>query len=159
MNLPGKPIRYREVTPADVPGIMHSRSRDPDWGPADPRTGAYLAGDHHPQRALPPRTGFLALQDDGVVGYIAGHLTRRFECDGELQYLWVAPDYRKQGIASRLLELQAEWFLGQDAGRICVDVLPDNTAARSFYGRNGAETLNPHWLVWPDIRKWLADKV
>jgi len=30
---------------------------------------------------------FIALNADSIVGYIAGYLTRRYECDGELQYL------------------------------------------------------------------------
>ena len=33
----------------------------------------YLAGQHHPQKALSPRIAFIALAGSRVVGYIAGH--------------------------------------------------------------------------------------
>jgi hypothetical protein len=42
-------------------------------GPTDPRMAAYLAGQHHPQKALSPRSAFIALAGSRVVGYIAGH--------------------------------------------------------------------------------------
>jgi hypothetical protein len=35
---------------------------------------------------------------------------------------------------------------------VCVDVEPENRVARAFYSRHGAVPLNPHWLVWDDIR-------
>ena len=50
----------REASPADVPSIIDARGADPEWGPADPRTGAYLEGTHHPRHALPPRVIYLA---------------------------------------------------------------------------------------------------
>jgi GNAT superfamily N-acetyltransferase len=132
------------------------RERDPERGPADPRMALYLEGKHHPQRALPPRIGFVALDGDGLVGYIAGHRTRRYECDGELQYLYVAPPYRRSGVASALLRLLAEWFVAQGARIVCVDVAEDSPAARPFYVRHGAVELNRHWLVWRDIGSVLA---
>lgn len=144
-------VIYRQASLADVPAITRSRASDVEWGPADPRTAAYLEGKHHPQKALLPRAIFVALQDSSVLGYIGGHLTERYKCDGELQYLWVAQDQRRAGVASDLLRLLADWFSEQQASRICVDVLPDNARARAFYARHGAVELNPHWLVWNDI--------
>lgn len=143
----------REATPSDVAAIMRARAADAEWGPADPRTGAYLEGIHHPQQALAPRIALIALDGEDVVGYIAGHLTRRYGCDGEVQYLWVAIERRSHGIATHLLRRLAKWFADRSASRICVDVLPDNARARSFYMRLGATELNPHWLVWEDIRE------
>ncbi len=150
-------LTYREADISDDPAILRSRSEDPECGPGDPRTASYLAGKHHPQRALSPRVLYVALEGNLVVGYIAGHLTERYECDGELQYLWVAIDHRRDGVATRLLQLQARWFVEHEACRICVDVQPANARARSFYTRHGAEELNPHWLVWNDIAAGLAE--
>ncbi|HEY6157656.1 MAG TPA: GNAT family N-acetyltransferase [Gemmatimonadales bacterium] len=113
---------------------------------------AYLDGQHHPQQALPRRVSYVAEAGDAVVGYIAGHLSHRYECEGELQYLFVAPQYRRTGIASELFRLLARWFSHQGARRICVNVEPDNAGARAFYRRHGAITLHPFWLVWSDIR-------
>ena len=104
----------------------------------------YLEGRHHPQQALEPRVAYLATVGGVVAGYIAGHLTRRYGCDGEVQYLYVAPAYRRTGLASTLLRQLAEWFEAQGAVRICVDVNEDSASARPFYAAQGAQPLRPH---------------
>lgn len=85
------------------------------------------------------------------MGLIAGHLTRRFGCDGELEWVSVQPRYRGKAIASELLRQLAEWFAKLGALRVCVDVEPSNEAARRFYRSHGAEDLKPHWMIWKDI--------
>jgi len=135
---------------ADIPGMERSRWTDGIAGPADPRMAAYLEGRHHPRHALAPRVAYVAVESEAVVGYIAGHLTRRYDCDGELQYLFVAPGHRRQGVATELLRLLREWFSGHHAARICVDVDPDNAAGRAFYTHHGAMPLNKGWLVFPE---------
>lgn len=109
----------------------------------------YLAGEQHPQQALKPRAMWMATVGEAPIGYVAGHLTRRFNCEGELQWIYVVPDQRRNHVASELLRLLATWFLEHDARRICVDVGDD--AARPFYRRHGAVDLNKHWMVWKDI--------
>ena len=136
---------------ADVPDMVRCRAEDPTTGPADPRMGLYLEGKHHPQRALAPRVIFVCLEGNLVIGYTGGHLTRRYDCDGELQYLYVVHRHRRNGIASEMLTLMAGWFAEHGAARICVDVTPENATARAFYARRGAIELNPYWLVWNDI--------
>ena len=93
----------------------------------------------------------LAEQDGEVIGFIAGHLTRRYHCQGELQWINVAESQRRQGIATELLRELADWFAAYDAYKICVDAQPRNTEARSFYARHGAEPLNDHWMVFQNI--------
>ena len=144
-------VQYREATTADVPDMARSRLTDAEAGPADGRMAAYLDGTHHPQRALPPRTAYVAVADEAVVAYIAGHLTRRFGCDGEVQYLYVAPQYRRRGMGGQLLLLQASWFGGRGAARICVNVDPANGGARAFYEHHGATELRHAWYVWTDM--------
>ena len=97
-----------------------------------------------------------AMHGDKVVAYIAGHLTRRYDCDGEVQYLFVVPPSRRSGVATRLLRLLACWFADHEATRICAGVDPGSPAARPFYTRHGAIPLNQHWVVWSDIRTLLA---
>ena len=87
-------IRFQIATSADVSAMAACRLNDPAAGPADPRMAAYFDGEHHPQQALPSRVGYVALVPEGVIGYIAGHLTTRHGCDGEVQYLFVAPEFR-----------------------------------------------------------------
>ena len=106
----------------------------------------------HPKHSLIPRIAYVALETDTIVGFIAGHLTRRYECDGELQWINIIPEYRGNGIASELLLLLATWFRKENALRICVDVDPSNIAAQNFYKKHGAEKLlNTQWLVWENI--------
>ena len=145
-------IRYREANIGDVPEMEGLRLPDSEAGPADPRMARYLRHEQHPQQALTPRVMYVATNVDAIVGYIGGHLTRRYECDGELQYLYVTPEHRRSGVSSGMLRSLWRWFQEHDATRICVDVEPDNVRARGFYTRHGATDLNKHWLVWTDIR-------
>ena len=150
-------ITYRIATADDVPAMVRGRLEDPSAGPPDHRMAAYLRGFHHPQHALAPRVAFIGLHAGRVVGYIAGHLSERFGCDGELQYLYVASDWRRRGVATALVEHLARWFAIEGAYNICVNVDADSEGAAPFYTRHGAQPLEPHWLVWPDIRV-LADR-
>jgi GNAT superfamily N-acetyltransferase len=140
-------VEYRRAVLSDVPRLIGLPK--PGEAGGDARMALYLAGEHHPQHALSSRAIWLAEAGHEPVGYIAGHLTRRFGCAGELQWIYVVPDERRRGVASRLLELLAAWFLEQDAHRVCVDIGDD--AARPFYRRYGATDLNPHWMIWQDI--------
>ncbi len=145
--------RYREATLEDVPEMERIRLPDSAAGPADLRMASYLRGEHHPQEALMPRVMYVAADADAMVGYIGGHLTRRYGCDGELQYLYVVPEHRRTGVGSEMLQSLWGWFQERNAPRICVDVVPGNERARGFYMSHGARSLNSHWLVWSDIRK------
>lgn len=131
--------------------MAECRIDDPLLGPVDPRMAAYFERQHHPQKALVPRAGFVALDTDAVVGYIAGHLTRRFGYDGEVQYLYVPPEYRRHGIATALLRLMAAWFRDQNAMRVCVNVNVDSPPAAPFYLSQGASVLSDYWYAWEDI--------
>jgi ribosomal protein S18 acetylase RimI-like enzyme len=103
-----------------------------------------------------PRVIYVALEGDSLVGFVAGHLTRRYACDGELEWINVVPERRGSEIAPQLLRLLAAWFAEHEASRICVDVDPANTIARRFYTRHGAQNLNDRWLVWNDVKVVLA---
>ncbi|HXC94632.1 MAG TPA: GNAT family N-acetyltransferase [Edaphobacter sp.] len=152
------PVIIRPAEPADMPAMASIRAQswetEPYW---HNRITRYLGGIHSPQHALAPRITFVAIDEERkqeLVGFIAGHLTRRYNCDGELQWIDTLEQRRRQGIASTLLLPLAQWFEQQDALRVCVD--PGNDIARSFYRHHGAEPLNQHWMVWKDIRKITA---
>jgi len=150
-------ISYREAGEADVDQLAHIRARD--WGSEQywrERVLGYMKGTLNPGQALAPRVVLVASQDSRIVGFIAGHLTRRYECDGEVQWINVIPEERRTGVAAELLRWLASWFVRHDAKRICVDVDPENAPARAFYRRHGAQDLNPHWLLWPDITLLVA---
>ncbi len=145
-------IKYREAIALDIPAMAQLRTGG--WGYVEfwtPRVTAYLNGTSHPQHALATRMLFIANTVTHAAGFIAGHLTTRYGCDGELQWLDVAPDYRERGVASSLLRLLAGWFTEQKALKVCVNVDPANIAAHAFYKKHGAEALGEHWMVWNDI--------
>ena len=124
-----------------------------EGGTSEERMTAYLDGLGGPQQALPPRVIYVACEGDALIGYIAGHLTRRFGCDGELQWISIRQEYRGRGVGAELLRRLAKWFASHDALWVCVDVEPANAVAKRFYARHGAEDLKPHWMVWKDIRR------
>ncbi len=88
----------------DVAGMAALRAQtwgtEPYWAA---RIGGYLNGEHSPQQALAERVAFVALDGDVVVGLVAGHRTKRFGCDGELEWIDVAKEWRGQGIADGLM--------------------------------------------------------
>lgn len=144
-------LLYRAATSADVPAMERCRAGDQQAGAADARMAAYLEGQHHPQQALTPRTAFVALAGNEVAGYIAAHATTRHGCSGEVQYLYVAPQFRRYGVARRLLRLVAGWFHHQEIHRVCVNADVESAAAVGFYTAEGAVPLNMHWYVWDNI--------
>jgi len=77
--------------------------------------------------------------------------TTRHGYSGEIQYLFVAPEHRRRGVATRLVQRLAEWF-GRDGARdICVCVTADNPAAAPFYDSVGAVPFKRFWWGWTDM--------
>jgi GNAT superfamily N-acetyltransferase len=151
-------VEYRNANDSDIAAMAKLRAAS--WGDKEywtARIRGYMECEIYPQKALKPRVSYVAVEKKKVVGLIAGHLTRRYECDGELEWIDVVAARRGSGIATGLLERLAKWFVEKKALKVCVDVQPANTAARRFYARHGAEDLNPHWMIWKDIRKALAN--
>jgi GNAT superfamily N-acetyltransferase len=144
-------IRFRIATSADASPMAACRLTDPTAGAADSRMAAYLDGQHHPQQALLSREGYVALIGERIVGYIAGHQTTRYGCEGEVQYLFVAPEHRRRGIATVLLRLMAAWFQQAGVRNVCVCIDADSPSAKPFYEAAGATPIEKLWYVWNDI--------
>jgi ribosomal protein S18 acetylase RimI-like enzyme len=145
-------FQFRKATQQDI--ISMAAIRDREWGTEDywiTRIGGYILGEHHPQHALIPRIILVAEDKGKIIGFVAGHLTTRLGCNGELQWINVIPEYRKSGVASKLLRLLAQWFVKQNAVKVCVDVAVENIPAQKFYRKYGATNVNDHWLCWEDI--------
>jgi GNAT superfamily N-acetyltransferase len=151
-------VEVRVATIADIRAMAALRAAE--WGDDEywsRRISGYMVGEIDPQQALKPRIVLVAADGDAVVGFIAGHLTRRYDCDGELEWINVDAAYRGRGVSSRLLQALAQWFVEHDARRVCVDVEPHNAIARRFYAKHGAVELKPHWMVWENIGLSMAD--
>lgn len=81
-------VQYREADPSDIRAMARIRSEGEEGGASEERMARYLAREHHPQHALLPRVIYVAWEGNALVGYVAGHLTRHYACDSELQ--WIA---------------------------------------------------------------------
>ena len=162
-------IKIKSAEDCDIAAMAALRAQE--WETSvywEARIGQYLKGEQSPRQALHARAVFVAVnhskdhsqgqsKDNGegggkLVGFVAGHRTRRYRCDGELEWISVAKDARDRGVAGALLSAIAAWFVQQDALRVCVDVDPNNSAARGLYAKFGAQPLNDHWMVWEDVR-------
>ena len=144
---------YRQIEYDDIPAL--SLIRAAEWGTAEfwvDRLTRYLEVTHNPMQSLAPRVIYLALNENSPIGFIAGHLTRRYDCDGELQWISVHKEHRGQGIASQLFHMLAGWFAEQQAASVCVNCDTGNERTFRFYTRHGAVPLNQHWLMWYDVR-------
>lgn len=152
--MPPTPIQYRQAQRSDIPQMSRIWSLEKgEGGTSEERMTAYFDGRFHPQHALLPRVIYLVYEREALIGYIAGHLTRRFACDGELEWLYVIPERRRCGVASGLMPHLAAWFVQQNAARVCVNVAGGNTVAIHFYAKHGAEPMKPGWMLWTDFPK------
>jgi GNAT superfamily N-acetyltransferase len=145
-------MRYREADKRDVRQMAQLRAAS--WGTEDyweGRIAQYMDGANNPREALASRVLYVVVDDESLAGLIAGHVTQRHGCQGELEWIDVVQSHRGTGVASGLLRQLATWFVGQGALKVCVDVEPENARARRFYTRHGARPLKPHWMVWDDV--------
>lgn len=147
------PATIRSAEEGDVAAMAAIRAAEWEtqayW---EKRIAAYLAGNIAAQQALRGHAVSVAVREQAVIGFIAGHRTTHHGCQGELEWMDVVAAHRRQGVAGRLVVTLAAWFVEQQALRVCIDVKPDNTAARGLYAKYGAQPLNPHWMFWGDIR-------
>ena len=147
------PITIRPVEESDITLLAKIRAQTWQTGSFwTDRIGRYLRGEHSPQKALAARAIFVAVKEEELVGFVAGHRTTRLKCDGEVQWIDVREDHRGLGIGYRLIERIGVWFVAQGAVRICVNVDPANAPARTLYARCGATPLKEHWMTWDDAR-------
>ncbi len=83
-------------------------------------------------------TLFTATLENEIVGYIC--LFHLFE-EGELLNIAVSPDYRKRGIAQKLINKMFEIFKQKDITRITLEVRESNTNAKNLYLKNGFKPI------------------
>jgi GNAT superfamily N-acetyltransferase len=85
-----------------------------------------------------------------MVGYLAVHLTSRYDKDAEIQSFYVLKEYQRRGIGTALLKEAASWAMNLNAKSLCVGIALENPY-QQFYLKYGGTFLNPHWIVWDDI--------
>jgi GNAT superfamily N-acetyltransferase len=110
-----------------------------------------------PQTSKPERLILKAINDDGrIIGYLAGHLTTRYNLDAEIQSFYVLKQMQKQKVGTGLLIEFVKWLINMNAKSLCVGLHPKNKY-KSFYLKYNGQYLNEHWIFWQDITKLLPD--
>lgn len=66
-----------------------------------------------------------------------------------LYQMWVAPEYRKDGIGRALLEEACRWSIGQNVSHLSLSVSTTNVAAISLYSSIGFEPTGEVELLRP----------
>jgi GNAT superfamily N-acetyltransferase len=131
-----------------IPGIVESFEIDKEARVN--RWVTYFRG-QSPQTSKPERVVFKAVSKNRIVGYLAGHLTTRFNLDAEIQSFYIIKSYQRQAIGTRLLIQFREWLISKKATSLCVGITPANKY-KAFYLKNKGQYLNDHWVYWADIK-------
>ena len=123
-------FQYRTGTAADIPAAARLGLDGKLADASEDRMQRYMASKNRPQHALEPRVLLLAHDGATLVGYIVGHLTKRFDCDGELSGFTSWPPTAhaaRRGAASAsgamVCRARREARVRQRSGRACSLVL------------------------------------
>jgi GNAT superfamily N-acetyltransferase len=80
---------------------------------------------------------FVAVADGCDLGLVRGALHEHFRDAGYLISMWVAPEARRQGIGSALVDAVVHWARTHGLSRLLLDVGEGNTPAIALYTRKG----------------------
>lgn len=127
-----------------------------DYSSRHYRWQTYFKG-QSPQTSKPERVVLKAVNDNSkIIGYLAGHLTIRYDLNAEIQSFYVLKQMQKQNIGTKLLTKFAKWLIDMEARSLCVGINPENKY-KGFYIKYGGQYLNEHWLYWQDITQLLQN--
>lgn len=85
-------------------------------------------------------TCFVAVAGDRVVGFALGSIMEKPHSAwryGWLEWLGVAPGYKRMGVATRLLNKLTDVFIAHDARIMLVDTDEENIEALAFFRKHG----------------------
>jgi GNAT superfamily N-acetyltransferase len=103
-----------------------------------------------PASAKPERVVYKALLDGEIIGYVAGHLTTRYDKDAEIQALYLLKEQQRKGFGTKMLAHLLDWFKQHSVKSICVGIDKDNPY-QQFYLKHGGTHINEHWIGWDDM--------
>ncbi|KAB8299736.1 GNAT family N-acetyltransferase [Bifidobacterium apri] len=83
-----------------------------------------------------PNTNFVAYDDNKLIGAIlSGHDGRR----GYIYHTVVLPEYRRQGIATNLVDMAVKSLQEEGITRVCLNVMETNEQGKKFWIDRGWE--------------------
>jgi GNAT superfamily N-acetyltransferase len=144
-------IRTKEDS---LPHLTHDHDRDePFWYQ---RWRDYLMEGSSAQQARGDGwVVVLAERSTDLVGFAAYHHTRRWQCDAELEALYVRSGDQARGVGTALLWEVVERLRRDGSRSLCVGYDINNPYKR-FYRKHGAVEVNPFWAVWRELPQRLA---
>jgi len=103
-----------------------------------------------PKTSKPERITLKAVENGGIIGYISGHLTSRYEMDSEIQSFYILKENQRRGLGTLLLEKFTGWLISHNVKSLCVGIASENIY-QNFYLKHGGLHLNKHWIYWNDV--------
>jgi ribosomal protein S18 acetylase RimI-like enzyme len=94
----------------------------------------------------------VAEQKGAVVGFVAGHTSAPSPVyaggvEAYLTELYIAPDARRQGLATQLMERAVAWARERGLTRVRYDVLAANHASRATWKQAGIDPISLTYAV------------
>jgi ribosomal protein S18 acetylase RimI-like enzyme len=85
-----------------------------------------------------PELCYVAEENGNVVGFVLGEESYQvLENTGHLEWIAVAPEYRRQGVATRLVEHIMRIYQGLGKEQVVTDISRDNAASRGMARKSG----------------------
>jgi GNAT superfamily N-acetyltransferase len=138
-------IRAKEES---FPQLVDAHDRNFDFW--HDRWRLYLAEGARAQQSLGDGFAILARSEGRLAGFAAYHHTRRWDCDAELESIYVLLSHQGRGIGTRLLREIVRRLQADGSRSLCVGYSPRNPYKR-FYSKHGAVEINPHWAAWRSL--------
>lgn len=135
-------MKIRCGTPEDIPAILELEKQAPEL--AHWSEQAYRAAF---EPGAPDRLVLVGEIDEGLCAFLIARFTAT-EC--ELENIVVAPESRRRGIASQLLESLVRNVRGRGAEKILLEVRESNAAARSLYRKLGFKETGRRKIYYND---------
>jgi GNAT superfamily N-acetyltransferase len=103
-------------------------------------------GEEEWRRRLSTRAAFVALDGTAPVGLVSG-IEAEEAGDAELISMWVDPRWRRQGVASLLIDTVIDWATGQGFSGLRLWVADGNENAERLYARAGFKKTGQRQLM------------
>ena len=131
-----------------LPHLTDAHDRDFDFW--HDRWFRYINDGSNAQKALCDSFTLLGEAAGELVGFAAYHHTRRWDCDAEIESMYVLPGRQNGGLGGTLLCMIVQRLRAEGSHSLCVGYDPRNPYKR-FYLKCGAVEVNPHRALWRSL--------
>ena len=93
------------------------------------------------------RAAIIAIENKKIIGMVIGRIYRSLRVAGyerraSMGNLYVKPEYRKKGMAKKLIEAFTDWAKSKEVKRITLSVYIDNKQVQDMYKKLGFKENN-----------------